>query len=254
MSIITAPNLRALLDGRVPAIAVSFADLLPEEDIAEAQRDGLDVFELRIDRYTSTESEHVLDQVRRFANVATIATIRTADEGGEWAGSDKERLALFEAIIPHVGGIDIELASDGIVNQVIDAAKAHGKVVIVSNHNFEQTPPPKVLAEMAHEAKNLGADFVKLSAMANSQEDLRTLAGFTVEHQELGLIVIAMGPHGTASRVFFPALGSRLTYAFSQAWPVSGQLTFRETFRELRLFYPEFNEKKVIETGMLDGA
>ena len=212
------------------------------------------MFELRIDRYTSTDREHVLAQVRRFATVATIATIRTADEGGEWAGSDEERLSLFEAVIPHVDGIDIELASIDILAAVVQAAKSHDKVVIISNHNFEATPPMERLVEMAQRAKELGADFVKLSAMANSHEDLRTLAAFTIQNVELGLIVIAMGGHGVASRIFFPALGSRLTYAYSQAWPVSGQLTYEETFEELRLFYPDFNEKKIIELGILEDA
>lgn len=251
---ITVPKLRDVLQSSVPAIAVSFADQLSDEDLLSAQADGLDVFELRIDRYTSTDREHVLTQVQRFANVATIATIRTSDEGGEWTGSDEARLALFEAVIPLVDGIDIELASTGILQQVVQTAKALGKIVIISNHNFEVTPSLDRLVEMAQAAKGLGADFVKLSAMANSHEDLRSLAAFTIEHADLGLIVIAMGGHGTASRVFFPALGSRLTYAYSQAWPVSGQLTYKETFEQLRLFYPEFNEKKIIELKLLEGA
>lgn len=255
MSTITkAPSLSELLHSACPAIAVSFADELPEDDLAQAQAEGLDVFELRIDRYTSSDRDHVLAQVRRFAEVATIATIRTADEGGQWAGSDEERLALFQAVIPHVDGIDIELASQGILPEVVRTAKSHDKVVIISNHNFDATPPVKELEEMAHEAKDLGADFVKLSAMANSSDDLRSLAAFTIQNAELGLIVIAMGEHGTASRVFFPALGSRLTYAYASAWPVSGQLTFDETFEELRRYYPEFNENKIIELEILEGA
>ena len=61
--------------------------------------------------------------------------------------------------------------------------------------------------------------------------------GFTVEPVESAEaavrpadIVIAMGPHGTNSRVFFPALGSRLTYAHVGHHVVSGQLAFQQTF------------------------
>jgi 3-dehydroquinate dehydratase-1 len=121
----------------------------------------------------------------------------------------------------------------------------------VSNHNFEATPPIESFVDMAHEAKAAGADYVKLSAMAGSLSDVRTLAEFTVQHADFGLIVIAMGPHGTSSRIFFPALGSRLTYAYASAYPVSGQLTFKETFDELRRFYPEFDERKAGELEVL---
>jgi 3-dehydroquinate dehydratase-1 len=251
---ITVPRLSDLLHSPTPAIAVSFADQLRDDELSQARAEGLDVFELRIDRYAIKTVEHVLQQVKRFVDVPTIATIRTRSEGGEWDGPDDDRLALFEAIIPFVDGIDIELASTDIASRVVETAKTHGKVVIVSNHNFETTPSAHELLDMARQAKALGADFVKLSAMANSSVDVRTLASFTIDNAKLGLIVIAMGALGTSSRVFFPALGSRLTYAYGNAHPVSGQLTFQQTLEELMRFYPDFNEKKIIELKLLDGS
>jgi len=250
---IAASRLAELLYGSTPAIAVSFADQLSDDELGQARREGLDVFELRIDRYSVKTVDHVLAEVKRFSDVATIATIRIADEGGEWDSPEADRLALFKAIIPYVDGVDVELKSE-IALQVVEAAKAHGKTVIVSNHNFEATPPTPLLVSMTNDAKALGADFVKLSAMANSISDVRRLAAFTIDGSDLGLIVIAMGPLGTSSRVFFPALGSRLTYAYANAFPVSGQLTFEQTLRELRVFYPDFNEKKIIELEILEGA
>lgn len=254
MSIVThthVQSLSELLHSPIPAIAVSFADEVTDRDLTAARAEGLDVAELRIDRYASTDPDHVRSQAKRYADFATIATIRTDDEGGQWDGSDDDRLALFRAVLPEVHGIDIELNSMSILPQVVEAAKELGKIVIISNHNFEITPSIGTFEEMAHRAKDLGADFVKLSAMANSPEDLRTLAAFTVANADLGLIIVAMGEHGTASRVFFPALGSRLTYAYANAWPVSGQLTYQHTFDELRLYYPEFNQKKIIELAAL---
>lgn len=251
---ITRRQLGELLTSPIPAIAVSFADQTSEDDFAAARTEGLDVFELRIDRYASTEVGDVIAEVRRFANVPTIATIRITDEGGEWNGTSEDRLELFRAVIPYVDAVDIELASSDILPHVVAAARADKKLVIVSNHNFDDTPSADELLAMATEARELGADFVKLSAMANSVKDVRTLAQFTLQNEAMNLIVIAMGAHGTASRVFFPALGSRLTYAYSSSWPVSGQLTYQQTFNELRQFYPEFNERKTIDLELLEGA
>ena len=248
-------RLEQLLRGDVPLIAVSFSDAIPSRDIAEAKAAGLDVAELRIDRYSSHDEAYVLDHVRKFSGLPTIATIRTQDEGGEWIGSDEDRLSLFKAILPEVHGVDIELSSTRILPELVAAAKSLDRVVIVSNHNFEVTPPMEQLRQMATDAKALGADYVKLSAMTHSQQDVGTLAEFTVQNARLGLIVIAMGPFGgPISRVFFPALGSRLTYAHVGHYAVSGQLDYETTFDLLRRFYPQFDEKKIIELRLLDDA
>lgn len=254
MTTTTIPKLRDLLTGIAPAIAVSFADPTSDEDLLIARREGLDVAELRIDRYSSTDVDHVVSHVRRFASFPTIATIRTADEGGDWTGSDADRVALFQAVIQEVDAIDIELSSTAILDQVVALAKAAGKVVIVSNHNFDATLPLDELHAMVLDAKAKGADFVKISAWAHTFDDVRTLAQLTLQDAELGLIVIAMGDHGTTSRVFFPALGSCLTYAWGPGWPVPGQLDFHDTFEALRRYYPEFNQKKIIELEILEDA
>ena len=236
-------TLRELLNSAVPAVAASFSDRSTDEAIALAWAEGLDVFELRIDRNTSLEPASVVADVQRFSELPTIATIRTRVDGGEWSGSDGERLELFSEVLSFVDGIDIELTSDALHPMVIDEAKAAGAVVVVSHHDFTSTPPAGALADIAHRAKDLGADFVKISVMANSAADLATMAAFTIEHSDLGVITISMGAEGTASRVLFPLLGSRLTYASTNQWHVSGQLSYTDTIAELRRFSPQFAER-----------
>lgn len=242
-----------LSGGDCPAIAVSFADQVSDDDLLGARRDGLDIAELRIDRYSSFDPAHVVGHVKRFAMFPTIATIRSQHEGGDWVGSEGDRLALFRAVLPDVDGIDIELSSTEIRSDVIREAAALGKVVIVSTHDFDHTPTAGELLSMATEAKSLGADLVKVAAMAHSMDDLRTLADFTLHNADQGLIVIGMGGHGSMSRAFFPALGSRLTYAMAPAGPpVPGQLSFEATFDHLQRFYPAFKEKKLAQTEALE--
>lgn len=228
-------------------IAASFTDEIATDDIAFAVRQGLDVAELRIDRYADASAERVVAQAQRFAalpTIATIATIRIATEGGEWSGDEMERLARFRTVLPHVDGVDIELRAT-IRDDVIAAARAHDKVVIVSHHDFERTPPYDELRATVEAASAAGAEYVKLAAMAAGWADVRTLARLTIDLAEVGLIVMAMGSHGTVSRVFFPALGSRLTYAYVDAkYQVPGQLDLQHTLHHLRTFYPEFDAKQ----------
>lgn len=232
-------GLDALLrDEGTPLIAVSFSDAASDRDISSAVDAGLDVAELRIDRYSSFDPDHVVGQAQRFGTFPTIATIRSEAEGGEWRGSEADRMTLFDSVIPEVDCVDIELASEDILPGVVQAAHDRDRLVIISSHDFAATPSGEELSDTARRAKDLGADLVKVAAMAHSARDLRTLAAFTLDNADLGLIVIAMGPHGTASRVFFPALGSRLTYAYV-SHPVPGQLSFEDTLALLRRFYPE---------------
>jgi 3-dehydroquinate dehydratase I len=236
--------LSELLVGDIPLIATSFGDDLADGAVVDALATRLDVAELRIDRYSSAEVEHVVDVVRRFAALPTIATIRTKDQGGGWDGTESERFRLFEAVLPYVDAIDIELTATEIRSELVTAAHASGTGVIISHHDFERTPASATLEDLIGEAKGLGADLVKIAVTAQSSSDVRTLAALTLDNAPLGLIVIAMGTHGVVSRVLFPTLGSRITYAGSALPLVSGQLTFDETYHLMRKFSPEFNERK----------
>ena len=238
-------KLKPLLDRAIPLVAVSFRDDESERLAREAVQAGVDVVELRVDRYADTDPEHVLSQVRTFQELPVLATIRSRAEGGEWRGSESQRLALFHSIIDEVDAVDIELSSTEINADVIAAARRHDKVVVVSHHDFDSTPSLDRLEAIADDARALGADIVKISTMASSKHDLRTLASLTIKLADLGVIVIAMGTVGTIGRVLFPALGSCLTFSHMGAGSAPGQLDFFETFGLMRKFYPEFNEQKI---------
>ncbi|XVS68318.1 type I 3-dehydroquinate dehydratase [Actinosynnema sp. CA-299493] len=237
--------MRALLGLDLPLIAVSFADDDSARAAAEARSLGVDVAELRIDRFARTEVAHVLGQVRAFEGLPVLATVRSAAEGGGWSGGEEARLALFREVAPLVDAVDVELSSEGVVADVIAAAHAHDALAIVSYHNFDRTPDIRELDAIARAAKEAGADIVKISTMANSGADVKTLASLLVNSgDDSEMIVIAMGEIGTASRVFFPALGSRVTYTFLGHQPTSGQLDYAETSRLIRRFYPGYGRHK----------
>jgi 3-dehydroquinate dehydratase I len=82
-------------------------------------------------------------------------------------------------------------------------------------------------------------DIVKVAARCNVPEDLQRLAAFTLAHREEGIIVVGMGPYGLSSRVFFPALGSLITYTFHGVPTAPGQLNCHDTLTYLNDFYPQ---------------
>jgi 3-dehydroquinate dehydratase I len=81
---------------------------------------------------------------------------------------------------------------------------------------------------------------VKIAAHAAGPADTDRLIGFLRARRERGLIVIAMGPHGVASRVFCPLLGSLITYGFVGEAMAPGQLSLSDLHAELRRYSPEF--------------
>jgi 3-dehydroquinate dehydratase-1 len=183
-----------------------------------------------------------LRELARFKECSTIATIRLKSEGGIWNLPEPERLSLFKKIIPEVNAVDIELSAETILADVVQAAHAAKKIAIISYHNFDGTPTLNELNGILDEAKSFGADMVKIAALATKREDIQVLAGFTIANAKKNVVTIAMGSDGALSRVFFPALGSLLTYAYLDQPTAPGQLGYIELLALLRKFYPKFNQ------------
>lgn len=226
--------------GRLPRIAVPLSDL--ELGIhGERARALADVVELRIDRFERHEPSYVrevCEEARRHG-LPLIATVRSADEGGEATLADGARLAIFEAILPLVEGVDIELRA-AIRDRVVSLAREHGGLVIASHHDFVATPPDDALVRLIDDAERAGADVTKIAVTVPDAPALDRLLGILRAERHRGLILIGMGGAGAASRVFFPLFGSLLTYAFAERAVAPGQLSLDELSAELGRYSPEF--------------
>jgi len=234
-----------LLHEERPIVAVSLDDSYGIDALVRAQRAGVDVAELRVDRFASVEAEHVLEVARRFAALPRLITVRSAVEGGHWSASEEQRLQLYLTLMPEAAAVDVELGSSAILDQVVATAADQDVVKVISYHNFEETPDDDLLRETVQRAKGRGADLVKISVLTKTEADVRRLARFTADNESAGLISIGMGRCGTVSRVLFPALGSRLTFADIGLGQHLGQLPFDRMCDLLRELYPKFNERKL---------
>lgn len=221
-----------------PAVAASVTDRDSAETIGAARAGGLDVAELRIDHFADQVAERVLEVAARCTPTPTIATIRSAQEGGAWGGTDAQRAAVFDAVVGGVDGIDIEMSSDALYGSVVARARAAGTVVVVSAHDFDGVPSLDALRDLAARARGVGADLVKVAATPRDADELARLASFTIAEADRGVIVVAMGPWGPLSRLAFPALGSRLTFASMGGPGAPGQLPLDETVALLHRLVP----------------
>jgi 3-dehydroquinate dehydratase-1 len=223
--------------GKAPRVAGVIVNSINEGGLKRAVRTGADLLELRLDTLQKRNPASILDAVKAFRSdggVPIILTIRSKIEGGRYAVKDSERLRLFTSLMPFVDGVDIELGSRKILNQVIRSARKYRKRVIVSYHNFKTTPRKDALNKTISRARRSGADMVKIAAQAKTRPELKRLASLLLEGNDL--IVIAMGSYGTSTRVFFPILGSLITYGSVTGSAAPGQLPVRDIKRQLGVF------------------
>jgi 3-dehydroquinate dehydratase-1 len=230
--------------GEVPRIAVPLSDVELRGEIKRL-KPYVDILELRVDQFEQRDPDSVRELCREASQhgAPLLGTVRWAHEGGRPGLTDSQRLQLFQTLVPEVDAVDIELRA-AIRSEVVALADKYGKPVIVSYHDFERTPPDNVLVEMIETARQQGADIVKVAATACSPGDADRMLGLLRSHRSNGLILISMGEHGTMSRVFFPLLGSLVTFGFARQPNAPGQLSVEALFEELRRYSPEFRKEK----------
>lgn len=228
--------------GALPRIAVPLDDRRLGERAATAAR-WADVVELRVDMFESRDATAVAAACKLARTGAPVlVTVRCRDQGGAADLDDEQRLALYKTAAAHADAIDVELRST-ICARALELARAHGLTTIASHHDFTATPDDATLNAIADEARDRGAAICKIAATAQCASDTtRLLDLLRARAADQGMIVIAMGPHGVASRVFFPLCGSLLTYGFLDEAVAPGQLSIRELRAELARYCPELAE------------
>ena len=144
--------------------------------------------------------------------------------------TERERTVLLAASI-RAGAtyVDIEYEAAPEYRQtLIDLAKKLHCKVIISYHNFNETPNNTALHEIIVESKEMGADYVKLAVMANAFVDCAKILSLYGKYDNI--IAFCMGEIGKITRIAAPLLGAKFTFASVDEAHVtaSGQLTVSE--------------------------
>ncbi len=227
-----------LLSGKQPHIAVVITD---QESNEELTAQGIDVLEVRVDLFRDLDKENIQKNFRhrQQTGIPIILTVRTDPEEGAKSNnsiSEDFKFQIFEDFIVCVDAIDIELKSP-ILFKVVALARKHQKIIIISSHNFDNTPPEDVLESIFTQAKEQKADIVKIAVKANSLNDVRRLSAFTIRHKSDDIITMSLGKRGAISRIAFPAMGSLLTYSHINHPSAPGQIPLKTLQEHLKIYY-----------------
>lgn len=225
-------------DGRtkicVPLVGKTMKALLEECKYLTGK--PFDVAELRIDFFEGNISiEQVLKllaQLRpKLKDKGLLFTWRTKNEGGESGIISKDYFALLDAVIlsGYVDAIDVEYFFDqNAMENTVKLAKEHGVTVVMSNHDFDKTPPAEEVIERLVGMKKAGADIAKLACMPNTSEDVLTLLGATEtvkrQYPNEPIITMSMGKLGIVSRICGSIFGNAMTFGAAKQVSAPGQI------------------------------
>ena len=225
----------------IPLMGATLEELLCEARRAVAA--GADCVEWRADFWIEAQAEGTgaISQVAQDLGAALphtpfIATLRTEGQGGRLRLSGEEYARIVRAIlsagadtgcmVPDL--IDIELcAGTDVVRSLVEEARRRGTRVIVSAHDFAETPCVAHMEDVLRAEAELGADVCKLAVMAHSAGDAARLMEATAnvaEALDKPLLTMAMGREGAITRLAGEAFGSAMTFCSLEAASAPGQV------------------------------
>jgi len=229
----------------IPISACTIEEAL--EDLKKAgEKDEL--VELRID-FIKDIDEGKVERLLKNKTEEVIVTCRPKSENGRFEGSEEERILLLKKAV-ELGAeyVDIEFkTNNNFITELIKNKKTKEiedfrgfekqkffkqSKIIISYHNFDETPPIKELENIYNEIKRLNPDLVKIVTFANSLNDNFNI--FKLLEGKNDLIGFCMRLKGQISRVLAPKFNSRITFASLEENKESanGQLTIEEMKNE----------------------
>lgn len=144
-----------------------------------------------------------------------IATVRRTKDGGEFDGTEEERLKVMKIAAMVCDYVDVEL---GVESEV----PLHK--VIRSYHDFEGVPDD--LDAISHRMREEGGALHKIVCTATCLADNLKIRELLQGRFNLGAFL--MGEYGVPSRILGLAWGSKLTYASLKGGPIApGMVDFQ---------------------------
>jgi 3-dehydroquinate dehydratase/shikimate dehydrogenase len=170
-------------------------------DMLTAARQA-DLLEVRLDRFgKATDFADLLAARRK----PVILTCRRPCDGGEWQGSEDERLALLRQCVVHKADyVEIEL-------DVADQIRPFpGAKRVISFTDLDQTPAD--IADRYDEARAKNPDVIKMTTRAHTPEEAWPLVQI-LARSSVPTVVVGLGPPGVMLAVLGKKIGAPWAYA-----------------------------------------
>ena len=208
---------------------VSIAEKTPKklkQTLAKALKKS-DYAEIRFDFLNPNAVPEALHLIRKDLR-RCVSTLRPTREGGKFSGSEKNRISIIKLIAEYDPFLlDIEYNTLRKNRNLQRYLKNTDTSLLVSWHNFKQTPTVPVLKKKLLEMKKFSSN-IKIVTMARSVNDGSRILSLYNNNKNVKLIAFSMGNFGKMSRLLCLLLGSPYTYV-SLGKPIApGQFSLDE--------------------------
>lgn len=199
-----------------------------------------DLVEIRLDSMLEPDIAPFVEHFK----VPILATNRPHWEGGNFRGSEEERLLQLEqAVAAGAAYVDIELRTEPDLRDAFFAhAQQQGVWTLVSWHDFNGTPDSASLQKVLTAMCSTTAQSGKIVSTATSSPDALRLLALLESSQRAGfpLSAFAMGAPGGITRLASLYLGGHISYASLQEAEITapGQISISR-LRALCDFFEE---------------
>jgi len=170
-----------------------------------------DYAEIRFDFLNPSLVPDALQQIKKDLRKC-VCTLRPVSEGGKFEGNEKNRISIIKLIAEYNPFLlDVELNTLSKNKNLRRYLKNTGTDILVSWHNFKQTPSNSALKKKLTQMKKISNN-IKIVTMAKSINDATQVLSL-YKNNNTKLIAFSMGNYGRISRILCLFLGSPYTYA-----------------------------------------
>tara|TARA_B000000460_G_C21437768_1_gene358034 strand:+ start:182 stop:850 length:669 start_codon:yes stop_codon:yes gene_type:complete len=185
-----------------------------------------DYAEIRFDFLNQNLVPEVLQLIKKDFKKC-VGTLRPISEGGNFSGSEKNRISILKLIAEYNPFLlDVEFNTLRKNKNLSRYIKNTGTKILVSWHDFKQTPDISVLKKKILQMKKFSNN-VKVVTMAKSTNDASRVLSLYSD-VDVKLIAFSMGNYGRISRLLCLLLGSPYTYVSLGKAIAQGQFSVDE--------------------------
>ena len=186
-----------------------------------------DYAEIRFDFLNPNSVPEALHLIRKDLRKC-VCTLRPIRDGGKFSSSEKNRISIAKLIAEYDPFLlDIEYETLRKNKSLQRYLKNTNTSILISWHNFKQTPTISILKKKLLEMKKFSNN-IKIVTMAKSINDGSRILSLYNNSKNVKLIAFSMGDFGKMSRLLCLFLGSPYTYV-SLGRPIApGQFSLDE--------------------------
>lgn len=217
----------------VPIIATTKEELIHQ--LPDFNRNDIDCLEWRVDFMKDLSDFSNFIEIAKIIqttlpNKPLLFTFRTKQEGGEQSLPLEAYfdLNLTLAKSGYIDMVDLELfaSTEEEIAKQTSLLQSHGVTVVMSNHDFNQTPDEEIIINRLKKMETLGANIAKIAVMPNNSKDVLSLLSATNQAKDLlhiPLVSMSMGKLGGISRISGECFGSCITFGSLNTASAPGQ-------------------------------